>query len=353
MSAATDAPPVMPPTLTTWEPVDLAPALAGDVKRAEATILRRADGVGMLYPGKVNSLSGESESLKTWLALLAVVQELGNHNNVMFLDFEDSVGSVVGDRLCRAFGAPPDVLRDHLTYVRPELPLTVPGARDALRALVSSRHPSLIVVDGVTEAMTAHGLDIISNADVAKFFALLPRPLADLGSCVVLLDHVTKDRDQRGRFAIGAQHKLSMISGAAFVLDRVKIARIGDEGHSKVSVAKDRPSGVRPHTDGAGRFADFYFGSTDDAIARHRLVAPTGDAHQSFRPTGLMENISRVLEASTTPLSQARTVEPVSGKREWKLTALRHLETDGYVCVERAGASFLYHSIKPFREQDS
>ena len=70
-----------------------------------------------------------------------------------------------------------------------------------------------MVIDGVTEAMTMHGLELKDNADVAKFVELLPRPLARMGAAVVLVDHVAKDTGGRGRFAIGAPHKLAGIDG--------------------------------------------------------------------------------------------------------------------------------------------
>ena len=40
------------------------------------------------------------------------------------------------------------------------------------------------------------------------------RPIAAAGAAVVLIDHVAKDKEKRGRYAIGAQHKLAGVAVA-------------------------------------------------------------------------------------------------------------------------------------------
>ncbi len=51
------------------------------------------------------------------------------------------------------------------------------------------------------------------NTDVARFGQMLPRWLAERGPATVALNHVTKDRENRGRYAIGAVHKLNGLRG--------------------------------------------------------------------------------------------------------------------------------------------
>ena len=60
-------------------------------------------------------------------------------------------------------------------------------------------------MDGITEAMSLHGLQLQDNNDVARFMVMLPRRFARTGAAALLIDHVTKDRETRGRYAIGAQ----------------------------------------------------------------------------------------------------------------------------------------------------
>ncbi len=47
-----------------------------------------------------------------------------------------------------------------------------------------------------------------------------PRQVAEqTGAAVVMIDHVTKDSESRGRFAIGGQAKLAGLTGAAYTVD--------------------------------------------------------------------------------------------------------------------------------------
>ena len=56
---------------------------------------------------------------------------------------------------------------------------------------------TLVILDGVTEAMTLHGYDLHSNADIAAFYHLLPRPIADTGPAA------SPPRRRSGRHLVG------------------------------------------------------------------------------------------------------------------------------------------------------
>jgi KaiC/GvpD/RAD55 family RecA-like ATPase len=95
-------------------------------------MLTRTDGVFLLYDGAVHTISGESESGKTWLTLLAVLQLLQAEENALFIDFEDRADRVIARLL--ALGATPQQIRDHFAYVRPDRPSTTTAA--------TSSHPT-------------------------------------------------------------------------------------------------------------------------------------------------------------------------------------------------------------------
>ncbi len=80
----------------TWAPVDLSDVLDGRYEPPRPTVGARADGAGLFYPGRMHTISSESEGGKTWLALAAAQHELHNGNAVIYLDFEDDEGGVVG-----------------------------------------------------------------------------------------------------------------------------------------------------------------------------------------------------------------------------------------------------------------
>ena len=58
-----------------------------------------------------------------------------------------------------------------------------------------------------------HGLDPLKNQD-ALFGTMVTKQLTASGAAAVSLDHVVKDREGRGRYALGAVHKLNGLSGA-------------------------------------------------------------------------------------------------------------------------------------------
>ena len=201
---------------TSWAPVDLTSALQGD--DIEPPIyLARSDGLCMFYAGRVHALNGESETLKSWAALLGCKQAIDKGDNVLYIDFEDDARGIV-TRL-RALGLSAEEILEHFCYIRPDEPLrtrhdegTV-GAADLL-AVLESRRFALAVVDGVTEAMTTEGLELLSNADIATWMRRLPRRIARTGAAVAVIDHLPKDRTNQGRGGVGGQHKLSGLDGA-------------------------------------------------------------------------------------------------------------------------------------------
>ena len=76
-------------------------------------------------------------------------------------------------------------------------------------------------MDGVTEAMTLHALNPNDNVDIALFDKRVAQPLTITGAAQVSFDHVTKDKDGRGRYAIGGVHKLTSFLARATPLRAV------------------------------------------------------------------------------------------------------------------------------------
>jgi hypothetical protein len=280
---------------SSWAPVDLTAYLDGTYKPDEPTLLRRSDGQPLLYAGKVSALYGESESGKSWLAQCAAAEVLTAGGRVLYLDFEDSPGAVT-DRLLRLGVALDDAARRFL-YVQPERNLSSPGDRAAFEQLLSS-NLTLAVLDGVTDAMGVFELKIKDNDDVATFMRDLPRRLArDTGAAVVMVDHVTKDREGRGRYAIGGQHKLAAIDGAAYTVEvRDPLGR-GLSGVVDVRLGKDRPGALRGLA-GPMRAAD----RTQDLATFHlEGTAESGRLTWRLDPPGTDADRERDLSAVEDP----------------------------------------------------
>ena len=73
------------------------------------------------------------------------------------------------------------------------------------------------MLDGITQAISKQELSSNDGDEIGRFFKLLPRGIARThGAAVLLVDHVTKSNEDRGRYAIGSQQKLAAIDGVQF-----------------------------------------------------------------------------------------------------------------------------------------
>jgi len=256
-------------------------------------------------------------------------------------------GAVVG-RLV-TLGAEPDCIAELFHYVRPIEPMGTALHRDDLDRLITRTTPTLAILDGITEAMTLHGLNPLDNTDTAKFGRMLPRRIAKTGAAVANLDHVTKDRDGRSRYALGAVHKLNGLDGAAYVLENRTPFGIGIKGRSTIKIAKDRPGQLRKHglpSSGAMHwYGDLILDSQSERLATAWIEAPTEQPAQ-FRPTRVMAKISAALDKHGE-LSMRRIQAAVGGKSANNRLAIDCLILDGYVS-ERSP----HELLRPYFEED-
>src|SRR5262249_59174119 len=76
---------------TTWEPLDLAPWLNGEIEPPPKPSLgiARTDGLRLIYPGREHAVVRETECGKTWLALGCVAAELTAGNHVVYIHYEE------------------------------------------------------------------------------------------------------------------------------------------------------------------------------------------------------------------------------------------------------------------------
>lgn len=335
-------------TTSTWAPLALDDVLAGQEIDPPPSLLARADGVFLLYKGAVHTVSGEPGSGKTWLTLIAALQELAHGNTVTMIDFEDRASRVIGRLL--ALGAHPDAIRHRFRYIRPHTGIDPTTMADLDQGIHGA---NLVILDGVTEAMTLHGFELEKNADVARFYDLLPRHIADTtGAAVVLIDHVVKDGEKQGRWALGGQHKLAGIDGVAYLVKAIEPFGRGKTGVARITVSKDRPGYVEEIALGR-TVAELHLDAREITCLRHRLQEPSEtpkDEAGNMRPTHLMERVSRWLEGNPRA-NRSRITESVTGKTTYVRRALDRLIQEGYVEVSQEGNREQIHRvITPFRE---
>ena len=336
---------------SSWEPVDLAAIVAGvqagEIVGPVPRLMRRSDGVALLYPGEVHQLAGEPESGKGMIALHESARRLAEAENVLYLDFEDSPASIVTRLL--ALGATAEQIIERFAYIRPVDPLNAAQ----FYTVTHQRPHSLAVIDGVSEAYALLGLDLGDNLDAAKFLATLPRPIAETGAAVLLIDHVAKAKDTRGRYALGAQHKLAGVA-AAYSTEIITAPSRQTAGTVKLRIEKDRHGHVRGHAQG-GVIALVHITPLDDGQRIDvRVDAPdttSTDADGNYRPTVLMERVSRFVEAQ--PGATLRTIrDGVTGKGAYVDQAARVLIAEGFVQPRADGQARRHYTLREYRKAD-
>ncbi|MBN9619764.1 MAG: AAA family ATPase, partial [Actinobacteria bacterium] len=347
---------------SSWNPLDLTDALAGN-RRAEPSVLVRADGRALLYPGRTHVVYGEPESMKSWLCLVATAEQLAAGSAVLYVDFEDDEHETV-DRL-RCLGVRDTAIKEGFIYVRPDDPLPS-KARKKWMATIATYAPSLVVLDGVTEGMALHGLEPLDNRDIAEWNRL-PRALADaavdlstgyLGPAVVSIDHAAKDRENRSG-PLGGVHKTAGISGAAYYLEASSPFGLGLEGVAKVRVVKDRPGRVREVAAGAKHNQAGSLTLSSDRDTRRiestldvSLTALDVDRGEltTHIPHDVLEAVSQVFEEAGEVGYSKKAVEArVTGKgASFRRPAIEKLIGDGYV-AKHPTAKWHFVSVKPWK----
>lgn len=340
---------------SSWKPIDLGPYIDGSHNPPKPTIMRRSDGPCLLYPGKVHSFHGEPESGKSMLAHVETARMLKAGNRCLLIDFESDAATVV-DRLIKC-GATAEDIGHGLDYIRPE---SLPGPAE-WKALLSQQY-ALVVLDGVTEAFAVFGVQSIDNDEVTRWGRTTPRVIAQCtGAAVVLIDHVVKSQDGRGRYAIGAQAKMSMLDGAAYTVEVDRPLGVGLKGSLLLRIAKDRPGQVRPHAGGWRKsdrtqpVAVAVIDSTDPERIAYSLYPPgSSDSadHERIRydpEDDLMRHLSKALEDAGKSLNVNALTKLVTGRKASQQAALTRLREMGHVKAEPGpNRSTIYTLVHPY-----
>lgn len=329
----------------TWQPVELSPLLAGIASGAvigpRPALLRRSDGAALLYPGEAHIIAAEPESGKGWLMLAEAAVLLRAGRRVLYLDFEDTAVNVATRLL--ALGADPDTIASAFVYVRPEGAFT----DEDLAALIARGPFALAVLDGIGEAYSILGYNYAANEDVPLFVRRLVRPLTEAGAAVVQIDHVTKAKEGRGRWAIGAQAKIASVA-VAYGVEVIERPSREQAGRVRLVLAKDRHGNVAGQRGETVAIVHIVPDLGGDVV-RVSVEPPT--ARDGFRPTVLMERVSRFVEAS--PSAGKRAIrDGVTGKAAAVDRAISCLIEEGFIEVEADGTATRHRSVRPFREAD-
>jgi GNAT superfamily N-acetyltransferase len=317
-----------------WQPLNLAHLTERPPVRPDL------GGLGLLYRGKRHVFSGPQEAVKTLTAYAIALEVIRQGELVVLIDLE--MGQWDARDRFRELGATADDF-ERLLYLEPDTPATAEIVLELLE-----HKPALVIVDAAAGAYDLQGLDDNKRADVERFARIFVRSFWLQGVATLLLDHVVKNAEARGRYAIGSERK---VGGADVHLGFEVVTPLtrGGLGLYKIATHKDRPGWLpRP------RAGELELRSDPDTHAISWTFRPPADeGADAFRPTVLMERVSSYLEQQTEPVSRKAVEADVTGKRAFLRLAVDRLVAEGFA-VESSGdhGARLVRSVRPFRADD-
>lgn len=354
---------------SSWRFEDLTQLASGVELPPTPTVFQREDGQGLFYRGAVNDLHGEPGCGKSMLAQIATAQELKQGHDVIYIDYEDSARNVVKRLLL--LGVTSEAIVTHLHYVRPSAKPSSPTSLDGWReTLAYAGTATLAIIDGVTSCLAYAGLDSNSGDDIAAWYNTMPRLISACGPAVVLIDHVVKSKDNRGRYAGGSMQKLALIDGISYSVDMTKPVGKGVRGTIVIKSGKDRISEIEEHCAVSWSIngshlreaARIEINSTDPklmrvTIARPNMMPSDTESAKRFRATGLMEKISTIIqdsgEISFNQLMHELKDDGSGARRGTVKESVTTLCEEEYLS-KRSGANntIIYSSNRPYRQVD-
>lgn len=272
----------------------------------------------LIYRGGVrHAVSGPPEAMKTMFALIAGLEVIRSGGGFALVDFES--GPHATRRMLNELGASLDEIKA-IHYIDAET-----GPDDESVAAIIDAGTSLVTVDAAAGAFGVSGLDDNARKDAELFGLLWTDPFWRAGVSTMLLDHVVKNSETRGRFAIGSERKLGRVDVHLGLSAVTQISR-GAHGLVKVTTHKDRPGHLaRPHA------AELHLVS--DPVT-HGLTwefrAASEQAGDEWRPTELMGRVSAFLERQGEPVSRNTVEQSIEGKAKYVRQAMDALIGEGW-----------------------
>jgi hypothetical protein len=304
-------------TAKTWQAIDLS---ALGERPAVRPTLGAGGGLGLVYPGRRHVFSGPPESAKTLAAYAIGLRHVQDEEGlVVLLDFEMGEWDA-RDRLVE-LGATPDDLR-RMPYYGPET-----GITDASRTAILELGLTLALIDAAAGAYAVEDLDDQKRRDAELWANLWVRPFWKAGVATITIDHVTKNTETRGKFAIGSERKIGGVDVHLGFETITELSR-GGTGLYKITTHRDR-HGYLPR----GKAGELEVRSDPET---HALTCTfrqpeTAQAGEDWRPTVLMDRVLDYLAVQSEPLTRNAIARDVRGKKEYILQAIDFLLLEGKV----------------------
>lgn len=326
-----------------WQPILLG--------SAEIPALEPPTISGIAYPGRRHIWSGEPETMKSFAALIPCVEEIRSGRAVFYVDLENGP-TMMRERL-HHLGLSDEEIDASFVYLEPAEPLTRKEIREDLATLVAARHPSLVVFDSYAGMLALHGHDDWRAAAIERYNREVVELFRAHGAATIHLDHLTKNREGRGKYTIGSERK---VAGADVhvTFEVAKPFGRGQRGLVKLIVHKDRPGFLhRPKAATIELVSDPETWAITWAITVAESSGESDETGTRFRPTGLMEKVSFFIEKQSEPVTRHTVENQRFGRAEYVRLAMDCLANEGYAEPTNGPRSArLLKSIRPFREPD-
>lgn len=323
-------------TTGTWQPVDL-----NDDRYAIPPT--PPDLHPLIYSGLRHAISGPPEATKTLLSYAILLDIVRNGHTVAIVDFE--MGANAARILLDDLGATADERRQIIYYQDVEGPPT-----DADLTHLEQRQVVAVLIDSSVGAFDASGLDDNARKDVEAWAKAWIRPLFNRGITTITLDHVTKNADTRGKFTIGSERKVGGVDVHLGAEPVGSALRRGGKALVKIRTHKDRRGFLnRPYAYAVDIVSD---PATHGLTIALRADDNTDDQGR-FRPTKLMDKVSRYLEHAGHAVSLNSIEQNVNGNARYKRAAVDALVEDGYAIETRGPRDArMIESCRQYRHQE-
>ena len=312
--------------------VDLAAVMADGYEQPTPTVLARSDldTDGMLfYAGAINGIHGDSGVGKGWIALSAIKAELVAGHDVILLDLEDTVSSILG-RLA-LLRVSEEAIKEHLIYLRPTDASTEADVT-ALVTMIATRGVTLVVVDSLGEAFSLDGVNEDRDNEVGPWLRSRIRPLADAGAALLLVDHATKAADNP-LHPSGSKRKRAAIGGASYLVTADVPLVKDDGGVLRLTCAKDRHGNYR-----RGQAVSRLIMNIFDGVTAVRFDVPPESRPDATPPIELAARAAvRACREAGRPLSYRTLVElmdTIKAKTDTKRAGIDEAVARGALHVE-------------------
>lgn len=229
-----------PDSLTGYTPelyADLTALASEDYERLIATIGKRQDGKGIFYPGKTNTVVGDSGEGKTLFVSCVIADELFKGNSALLIDIDHN-GALETYHRFRDLGVKAEVLQDprRFRYASPETP------GELLKVIEDAKtwQPTITVLDSVGELIPLFGAKSNDGDDYTSVNRKVNTPLEKTGTCLITIDHLAKSSESRAHGAIGTSAKKRTVNGVTYRYTRTRAFAPGFGGKAALRVIKDR-----------------------------------------------------------------------------------------------------------------